>query len=411
MCCETHCETFLLLMENHSKQHKKAVLSYKICQADAIIKQDGTSPIRLRVITNRVKKELNLNVSWPSTHFDKQNQRCLPRFVGDKADCEAANILIEDAKSKASRIVMRYYANDKSLDIETFAKEFQDYQSRENLLKFWETKTEQLFDDKIITYETAKRHRSSRKRVQTYLNNNELLFTDLSLEFIQKYDHYLRKTKKYAHNTVCGFHKDLKTYINHAIDTGHRVVNPYFKFSYSYRAGERAVLDQEELASLKKMVDTDRLTPTENEVLKSFLFSCYTGLRVSDNRLLHSDMITNGVMTVKTKKGAKFGKEVSIPLPDYAKKLIEGREGKIFSMYAEKTRNEVLKILAAKASIQKKLTFHVSRDTFGTLFIELGGDPATLKELMGHTNIAVTMIYVKISEQRKKTLMMNFNLL
>jgi len=190
---------------------------------------------------------------------------------------------------------------------------------------------------------------------------------------------------------------------------GHQVTNPYIKFSYSYRPGERAVLTQEELASLRSMVGSDLLNATENEVLKSFLFSCYTGLRISDNRQLHSDMINEGVLTIKTQKGAKFGKEVSVPLPDYAKKLIEGRKGKIFSMYAEKTRNEVLKIIAAKASIQKKLTFHVSRDTFGTLFIELGGDPATLKELMGHTNIAVTMIYVKISQKRKQSLMMNFN--
>lgn len=64
-------------------------------------------------------------MSWPKAYFDKNNQRCLPRFVGDKADCEAANILIEDAKSRASRIVMRYYANEKVLDLEAFVKEFQ----------------------------------------------------------------------------------------------------------------------------------------------------------------------------------------------------------------------------------------------------------------------------------------------
>lgn len=396
-------------MTDISKHHKKALLSYSVCLADGFAKKDGTSPIRLRVIASRKKTELNLSLSWPKEYFDKKTQRCLPRYSGDKADCEAANILIEDAKSRASRIVMRYYANDKVLDLENFVREFQDYKSRENLLKFWETKTEQLFEDKIITYETAKRHRSSRKRLQAFLKSDELVFTDLDVEFIQKYDHYLRKTKKYAHNTVCGFHKDLKTYINHAIEMGHQVTNPYLKFSYSYRPGERAVLTQEELASLRKMVNSDLLNDTENEVLKSFLFSCYTGLRISDNRQLHSDMIHDGILTINTKKGEKFGKTVSVPLPEYAKKLIEGRKGKIFHLFAEKTRNEVLKIIAAKASISKRLTFHVSRDTFGTLFVELGGDPATLKELMGHTNIAVTMIYVKISQQRKKTLMMNFD--
>ena len=58
-------------MEDISKHHKKTILSYSICLADGFTKQDGTSPIRLRVITNRRKKEVNLNISWPKEYFDK----------------------------------------------------------------------------------------------------------------------------------------------------------------------------------------------------------------------------------------------------------------------------------------------------------------------------------------------------
>lgn len=395
--------------ETIMKPAKKSHLSYKICLNDRKTRIDGSSSIFLRVLCNRVKKEVNLNLSWPKEFFDLASQRCLPRFAGDRSDCDSVNILIEDAKSRASRIVLRYYANEKALNIETFCLEFNDYHSRENLLMFWEKKSQQLYDDKIIVYDTYKRHKSSRKRFQTFVKSAEFLFTELNFELIQKYDSYLRKTKKYAHNTVCGFHKDLKTSINMAIEDGHRIVNPYLKFQYTYRDGERAVLDMEELARLRSLVDGDEVNPTENEVLKGFLFSCYTGLRVSDNRSLTSEMIKDGLLHMNMKKGNRFGKTITVHLPDYAKKLIEGRKGKIFNLYAEKTRNETLKILAAKAKINKRLTFHVSRDTFGTLFIELGGDPVSLKELMGHTSIATTMIYVKISEQRKKTLMMNFN--
>jgi site-specific recombinase XerD len=370
---------------------------------------DGNCPIVLRVIAHRVKKELNLNLKWPKLYFDENQQRCLPRFSGDISDCETINLLIEDAKGRANKITLRYYSNDRPLTAETFISEYYNYHSRDNILKFWDNKAIQLSRDQIISYETFRRHKTSLNRLRLFTKPDELLFTELTLEFIQKYDHYLRKKEKYKHNTVCGFHKDLKTYINHAIEAGHRIESPYLRFSYSYRPGERAVLSMEELTALKNLVDTDKVTDTENEVLKSFLFSCYTGLRVSDNRALHSDMISNGLLTVTMKKGFKFGKQVVVPLPEYAKQLIEGRKGKIFNVFAEKTRNDTLKILAAKARINKSISFHVSRDTFGTIFIELGGDPVTLKELMGHTNIAVTMIYVKISERRKETLMANFD--
>ncbi len=48
------------------------------------------------------------------------------------------------------------------------------------------------------------------------------------------------------------------------------------------------------------------------------------------------------------------------------------------------------------------MTTHTARHTFGTIFIELGGDVVTLKEYMGHSDINTTMKYVHLSERRKK---------
>lgn len=54
------------------------------------------------------------------------------------------------------------------------------------------------------------------------------------------------------------------------------------------------------------------------------------------------------------------------------------------------------------AEVDFKMTTHTARHTFGTIFIELGGDVVTLKEHMGHSKLETTMKYVHISERRKK---------
>lgn len=48
------------------------------------------------------------------------------------------------------------------------------------------------------------------------------------------------------------------------------------------------------------------------------------------------------------------------------------------------------------------MTFHDLRHTFACLQIELGTDPYILQGNMGHSTPRQTMIYAKISDQRKR---------
>jgi len=54
--------------------------------------------------------------------------------------------------------------------------------------------------------------------------------------------------------------------------------------------------------------------------------------------------------------------------------------------------------------------FHVLRHTFGTRFIELGGDPKTLSELLGHASVEITLNkYVHPSLENKRQQMARFS--
>lgn len=48
----------------------------------------------------------------------------------------------------------------------------------------------------------------------------------------------------------------------------------------------------------------------------------------------------------------------------------------------------------------KKISFHLARHTFATLFLSEGVPLESLSKMMGHKNIATTQIYAKILNEK-----------
>lgn len=61
-----------------------------------------------------------------------------------------------------------------------------------------------------------------------------------------------------------------------------------------------------------------------------------------------------------------------------------------------------LKKWAEAAGVEKHIGFHTARRTFGTSLITYGSDVSIVSKLLGHTSLANTQRYVKVSEQLKQ---------
>ena len=81
--------------------------------------------------------------------------------------------------------------------------------------------------------------------------------------------------------------------------------------------------------------------------------------------------------------------------------LKEGNEF-IFCLPSTNGVNKVLKNWAIKAGIEKHLTFHCARHTFGTLLAYYETDIYTISNLLGHSSLKHTTKYVRVSEELKK---------
>lgn len=62
----------------------------------------------------------------------------------------------------------------------------------------------------------------------------------------------------------------------------------------------------------------------------------------------------------------------------------------------------VIKETAKRAGIKKHVTSHVLRHTYATHLLEMGLDIMSLKELLGHTDIRTTLIYLHIAQMGRE---------
>lgn len=146
-------------------------------------------------------------------------------------------------------------------------------------------------------------------------------------------------------------------------------------------------------------------TPKPNiETCNAFLFSCFTGLRISDLRALTFEQITNdGYIEFRQQKTSGVER---MKLNDTALSIIKiqsefKRSNKVFKLNVSPSIENHLKKWIKAAGINKYITFHCSRHTFATLAITNNIDLYSISKLLGHRNIKTTQIYATMIDKKK----------
>ena len=198
--------------------------------------------------------------------------------------------------------------------------------------------------------------------------------------------------------------RSLRTFINIAMRYGLIKTNPFKYITIKKVDGKRDFLSAEELSKLSDAYISNKIIDEqEKEVLQYFLFSCYTGLRYSDLKMLKTSSIKNNILHINMHKTNCL---VSIPLSQKALQLlpnkINSESDYVFRVYCNKVTNRVLKQVGKRYGIPKKLTCHVARHTFATVSIILGIPIEVVSKLLGHSSLKTTQIYAKIVDSVKE---------
>jgi integrase/recombinase XerD len=173
-------------------------------------------------------------------------------------------------------------------------------------------------------------------------------------------------------------------------------------------------LTLEEIDRLLSYIDRSNKEGERNLAMLETLYSC--GLRVSELvNLKLSDLHLDEDYLKVTGKG---NKERLVPIGKSAKKLIKNYISQIRNHIAIKKNNEnfvflnrrgsklsrvmvfyIIKDLAAKAGVKKKLSPHTFRHSFATHLVEGGADLRAVQEMLGHESITTTEIYTHLDRQ------------
>jgi integrase len=276
---------------------------------------------------------------------------------------------------------------------------------------------ETLNGNTLLKKNSRIQHNAVINNLERYKKNID--FNELNFNFITEYDNYLRRSGL-KQNTITNQHKTIKSYINLAIKNKLMSADeyPYRWFKIKQVSTKLIFLTLDEIARLEKLKFTEKTKQLEY-ARDMFVFSCYTGLRYSDViRLNEKDIIKSKNEWSIMISQEKTQKSVTLPLNH----LFKGKPLRIAKKYEKQTSektlfptiynremNAYLKIIASIAGIEKHLTFHVSRHTFGTNLAAATSDQFLIKELMGHTDIRTSMIYIHTSEAYIKNKLKNTN--
>ena len=268
---------------------------------------------------------------------------------------------------------------------------------------------------------TKKSHQSTLNRLTEF--KKEIEFESLNFEFMHDFENFLRSAKceikyknlppkKLSQNTIHKYFKNIKTYINLAINKGLININdyPFRKFKVKKIESEKQYLTPFEIEKIENCV-------LENDLKKYqyakdlFLFSVYTGLRYSDVMSLEKMNIVymNGETWI-IKNAVKNINSTEIPVKIPIEALFNGKALNIIKKYSvlgnsnifpnatNQFLNRCLKKIAEESKISKPITFHAARHTTATYLLYKGANITTVQKILGHRKITTTQIYGHIMD-------------
>ena len=222
-------------------------------------------------------------------------------------------------------------------------------------------------------------------------------FENIDIVFCENFRKYL--LNNVSQNTTCCYFSVWKRVLNLAVRRDFIDKNPAIFVKNTKPEVSREFLT---VSDLKQLIETSY----EIDYIRSaFLFSCFTGLRLSDVKNLKWNNIKERMLNIRQ---IKTREPLRIKLSESAMNILEiqdkynsNNSERVFALLADNATNKHIKRWIKKAGIDKHITFHSGRHTFATLCLTYDIDLYTVSKLLGHNDIKHTQIYAKLIDKKR----------
>ena len=389
-------------------------------QAKNRTNKKNQSPLYCRITLNGTRKQFSVGICTESEHWDAKNQVILKSHKSSKL----YNSQLDIIKSKINSVYMILKLQESHFTIHDVFDKFlgKEIKKKEYILSYYKQYLSKI--KKLVGIEikenTYNKFVHVEKHLETFLkwkfNKGDYPLEELSLQFLDDFDYYLKTEKKQEQITINKTIQRFRTPIKQAISEGYLDRDPFIL--YKSKTVRKSVI----------FLSTDELNMFEKAVLQQkrlcmikdlFIFCCYTGLaynEMSNIEKNHIQLGFDGINWIQMKR-EKTQRQVSIPILPKAQEIIDKyltEANRIFPPISNQKFNSYLKEIADIVGIEKRLTHHIARKTFASTVLLYNDVPMEIvSELLGHSSMIITqesygkVVQKKVSEEMKK---LNFRL-
>jgi site-specific recombinase XerD len=230
-------------------------------------------------------------------------------------------------------------------------------------------------------------HHTELERLKNYAGQN-LLISDIDVQFLRKFEQHERK-RGMSNNTINQSFKYFSRIMNQARKEKLIKENPFDEFNKpKFKQTDRIYLVEDELTILKEMLNKPMHISVEI-TLAYFLLGCYTGLRQSDWQKFDQKNIEDGCIKLRA---IKNNEHVVLPIGKSLQMILDKIKD-LPKAYSLQKSNDALKVIGTICGINKNLSSHVGRHTFGYQCASNGLPESTTAMLMGISAKTVKVYY------------------
>ena len=376
-------------------------------------KSNNTVPIYIRLLEGEKCRFISTGCFIKEEDWDNEAQRVCTK--GSNDDIVINALINKKKKSLEDKVLsIRAMSND---DRPTVIADLDKIEKKRKLGSFFLVADKYLAELKQMhKYNRVSAEKPRVGHLEAFHGSKNLYFKEIDFAFLNRFKVYLKSEYECSDRTVMNHLVVVRTIYIYAIKEGLANRNDYpfgkggitIKYPESIKIG----LNESEIKALEKLNLSE--SPHLQYALDAWLFSFYlAGIRISDVLSIKWRDCIDDRLNYRMGKNMKI---VSLKLPEKAAAILKkymtddcDYDGYVFpelnglkdddyeeiykrTATATGRFNKHLKDIASIAKIKKKLTFHISRHTFGNIT----GDkisPQMLQKLYRHTDIKTTMGY------------------
>lgn len=389
---------------------------------------DGAYPVNLVLYKSRKRKRISLGIGAKSQQWNDKFE-CYEvdkRLKNLHFDRVKLNVWIGSLKERCSEIVREFDKNRVDWTLNQFEKQFLNKSKHSNVEEYFLIHIDKLTNaGKIGNKNAYERTLQILKLFDSQFGR--LVFPDIDLKYINKFDEYLRLERGCSNNTIKYYIKTFRALINKAIKDGDasELTYPFGKNGYSISDLQQET-DKRYLPS--NYIDRLKITELENYTMQwvrnLFLFSYYCqGMSFVDVASLTSNniLVFEGGKYIayrRHKTEGKNSKIIRIKITEKIQDLLDwfyenttlidnyltpiismsGYEGEqLYNHVRDRYRkyNKHLKSLGIILKFEGvRLSSYMSRHSYAMRLKNSGIPEDVISEALGHKSLLTTKIYL-----------------